>query len=604
MRRVILVSFFCIVVSIATVSPAQTLTTLYSFCAQNNCTDGFWPHAALVQGNDGNFYGTTQAGGTSDVGVIFKITPEGALTTFHNFSGPDGGDLFSGLTLASDGNFYGTTAYGGAHDDPSCEYGNIPGCGTVYKITPEGVLTTLYSFCAERNCYDGAEPETTLVQGRDGNLYGTASGQDGGTIFKITLDGVLTTLYHFCSLNNCVDGKWPVSLALAADGNFYGATNRGGAGRGCDDYENDLFGCGTVFKVTPGGALTTLHSFDSSDGCYPEVALAQGSDGNLYGSTSQGGPYGYCVGFSDRGGTIFKITPAGTLTTLYSFCSLSNCADGTGPYGALIQASDGNFYGTTNGGGSDLNYGTLFKITPSGALTTLYSFCALQNCADGILPYGALVQASDGNLYGTTYAGGIGDNGTVYRFDAGLFSMLSVINSGGGTITSIDRQIYCGSECSHAYANGTQITLSATPAPGYTLSGWTGCDKMNGSYCSVTMTSAKDVTASFTPAGVTLTSLTFKPSYVRGGQLSAGTLTLNGPAPQGGVTVSLSSDHAGVAHPPSFVFVPGGKSSIQFAVQTFPVKSSTTVTITATAGSSQISGTLNVGTSSLPPALR
>ncbi len=150
-----------------------------------------------------------------------------------------------------------------------------------------------------------------------------------------------------------------------------------------------------------------------------------------------------------------------------------------------------------------------------------------------------------------------------------------------------------------------QVTLSAAPAPGYTFTGWTGCDNMNGSFCSVTMTTAKDVMASFNSVGnVGLTSLSFMPTYVRGGQLSAGTLTLSGPAPPGGLSVALSSDHPGVAHPPSFVIVPPNKTSVQFAVNTFPVKSNITVTITATAGASQVSGTLTVGTTFTPPAIK
>jgi uncharacterized repeat protein (TIGR02543 family) len=181
---------------------------------------------------------------------------------------------------------------------------------------------------------------------------------------------------------------------------------------------------------------------------------------------------------------------------------------------------------------------------------------------------------------------------------------LSVSKVGSGTVSSLDRHIYCGNACSYSYFYGTQATLSAIPAPGYTFSGWTGCDNVNGSYCSVTMTSAKDVTAIFNSVtDITLTSLSFQPMYVRGGRLSAGTLTLSGPAPAGGLAVALSSDHPGVAHPPSFVIVPANKTSVQFAVNTFPVKSNITVTITATAGVSQVSGTLMVGTTFNMPAI-
>ncbi len=528
MRRTVLGSLFTFLVAIATAAPAQVLTTLYTFCSLQNCTDGSLPHAGLIESTDGDLYGTTEYGWPNGDGTIFKITAGGTLTTMHNFDGADGFNILSGVVQGIDGNFYGTAWFGGANDDPSCDIGTFVGCGTVYKISPGGTFTTLYSFCAEQDCFDGSNPSRNLVQGKDGNLYGTTGGQLGGTIFRITPDGTLTTLYNFCSLRNCADGKWANSLVQGSDGNFYGTTYLGGTSNNCDDYWNNLFGCGTVFKVTPGGVLTTLHSFDNSDGCYPEVGLVQGSDGDFYGSTSAGGLRG-CNNIGTASGTIFKITPTGTLTKLYSFCSLNNCADGRLPYGELVQGSDGNFYGTTNGGGTNNDSGTIFKITPSGGLTTLYSFCALQNCVDGILPYGALVQATDGKLYGTTYEGGAHGSGTVFQLDAGLFSVLSVAKTGSGTITSVDRHIYCGSACSSAYANGTAVTLSAIPTPGYTFTGWTGCDNMNGSYCSVTMTSAKNVTATFTTANITLTSLTFKPSYVKGGQLSAGTLTLSGP---------------------------------------------------------------------------
>jgi DNA-binding beta-propeller fold protein YncE len=187
---------------------------------------------------------------------------------------------------------------------------------------------------------------------------------------------------------------------------------------------------------------------------------------------------------------------------------------------------------------------------------------------------------------------------------AGPSVALSISKTGSGSVASVDRHINCGNVCSFTYNPADQVTLSAVPAPGYTFNAWTGCDNVNGSFCELRMTQAKNVTAAFIPATVTLTSLTFKPSYVRGGQLSAGTLTLNSAAPPGGVTIALTSDHPGVAHPPSFVFVPGGKTSAQFAVNTFPVKSNTTVTLTATAGSSHVSGTLTVGTTALAPALR
>jgi uncharacterized repeat protein (TIGR03803 family) len=181
-----------------------------------------------------------------------------------------------------------------------------------------------------------------LLQATDGNFYGTTEvggAHNQGTVFKITPAGALTTLYNFCSASACADGQQPLAgLIQANDGNFYGTTSKGGTFN---------YNYGTVFQITPAGALTTLHSLNGTDGFQPSGALIQASDGNLYGTTSWGGAYGLSYN-----GTIFKITPTGTFTTLYNFCSQVNCADGRWPLAALIQGSDGNFYGTTTAGGA------------------------------------------------------------------------------------------------------------------------------------------------------------------------------------------------------------------------------------------------------------
>jgi len=403
-----IVFLFCAAAVI--VSPAQTLTTLASF----NWSDGLHPQASLIQGTDGNLYGTTSAGGTSNncgdysCGTVFKITPRGTLTMMHSFNNTnyDGAKPWAGLVQARDGNFYGTTSW-----------------GTVFRITPSGTLTTLYSFCRQPRdgfCTDGAYPEDGLVQASDGNFYGTTYGGGAsnncgysgcGTVFRITPSGTLTTLHSFAG----ADGAIPTAgLVQATDGNFYGTTYGG--------YYSGNYTFGTVFRITPSGTLTTLYSFCQRNGCTdggaPWAGLVQASDGNFYGTTHQGGTNGY--------GTVFKITPWGTLTTLYSFCAQSGCPDGRVPFAGLVQASDGNFYGTTyyggtNCGGND-NYGcgTVFKITPSGALTTLYSFCPQTGCTDGAYPFAGLVQATDGNFYGTTYDGGTDGYGTVFRLTVGL----------------------------------------------------------------------------------------------------------------------------------------------------------------------------------------
>jgi uncharacterized repeat protein (TIGR03803 family) len=414
-RKVVLAKTVCAVfvlcVTAAIASPAQT-SALYSFCSQTNCTDGAYPLVGLIQATDGNFYGTTAFGGGTNVcnygipgcGTVFQITPGGALTTLHAFNFTDGG-YPKGLIQGTDGNFYGTTTLGGTAST-----------GTVFKITAGGTLTTLYSFCSQTNCSDGAYPRAGLIQGTDGDFYGTTSGWSGqsyvSTVFRITPAGTLTTLYRFCSQTNCTDGLQPFAgLIQGTDGNFYGTTNLGGTA-----------GQGTIFKITPAGTLTTLYSFCSqtncSDGTNPRAGLIQGTDGNFYGTTNNGGAHDHSgceAGNAGGCGTVFKITPAGTLTTLYSFCSQTNCSDGADPEaGGLIQATDGNFYGTTSDGDYGLGYGTVFEIIPTGTLLTLHRFAG----SEGLKPFAGLIQATDGNFYGTTTGGGAEGWGTVFRLSA------------------------------------------------------------------------------------------------------------------------------------------------------------------------------------------
>lgn len=378
---------------------AQTVTPVLSF----NGTDGKSPISGLVQGFDGNLYGTSEFGGSNNAGTVFKISPKGILTTLHNFCAQpncaDGEYPDAALALGTDGSLYGTTVQGGT---------GVSSSGTVFRITPSGALTILYSFCIQTGCSDGAYPEAVLLLGIDGSFYGTTyEGGDHnfGTLFRITPKGQLTKLYIFCSKADCLDGEYPSysGLVQAATGNFYGTTSLGGAN---GDY-------GTVFEVSPAGRLTTLYSFCSqlncSDGIYPH-GIVQGSNGNFYGTASAGGSCPY----STQGcGTVFSLTPAGKLTTLYTFCPANNCRDGAFPIG-LTPGTDGNFYGTTSQGGlskiGTFNGGSLFSITPAGIFTSLYGFCAQTNCSDGTLPRD-LTQSTDGNFWGTTEGGGQSSSG-------------------------------------------------------------------------------------------------------------------------------------------------------------------------------------------------
>ena len=389
------------------------------------------------------------------------VAPAQTFTLLATFEGANG-DQPSSLVQGTDGNLYGTTYVGG---DP-CN--NWAGCGTVFKLDPAAGITMLYSFTFPSDWPNGTYPAGPLVLATDGNFYGM-TGTIGwqGTVFKIAPGETLTTLYTFCSLPNCYDGAAPdAGLIQGSDGNFYGVTYRGGTGQQLCFMGGVGSGtCGVVFKITPTGKLTTLYSFCSqancTDGGGPSAALVQATDGNFYGTTNLGGNGCYAYGC---GGTLFKITPTGVLTTLHTFCAEPNCADGGGPSAALVQATDGNLYGATGGGGA-FGAGTLFKITPTGKLTTLYSFCAQSNCPDGTSPTG-LFQATDGKFYGTAVMGGGAPDcpgyptyscGTAFNLDTGLPPFVSFVRSFGkvGYTVQILGQGFTGT---------TSVSFHGTPA--------------------------------------------------------------------------------------------------------------------------------------------
>jgi len=358
---------------------AQTsvvLTSLYSFIGTN---DGTNPQAGLVQGSDGFYYGTTYDGGTNDDGTVFKISANGTFSNLCSFGGANGRLPYARLVEGRDGYFYGTTYKGGTDGD----------FGTIFKVSTNGALTNLHAFDGIYG--DGAFVIAGLVLGSDGNFYGTAGygGTNGGlgTVFAISPNGTFASLYSFDGTN----GEFPLAdLVQGADGNFYGTTYEGGTNGGF----------GTVFRITTNGALTSLYSFGGNDGANPQAGLVQGSDGYLYGTTSAGGT-------NDNLGTVFKISANGTFSNLCSFGG----ANGELPFASLVEGRDGYFYGTTGYGGTNGGFGTVFEITTNGALTSLYSFSR----NDGAHPFSVLVQRSVGRFYGTTFAGGKGEAGTVFR---------------------------------------------------------------------------------------------------------------------------------------------------------------------------------------------
>ena len=528
------------------ITPGGQLTTLYSFCSQTNCSDGYHPSASLVQASNGNFYGTTDYDGANGAGTIFEITPTGQLTTLHTFCSltncPDGSQPWAGLVQASNGNFYGTTRFGGANGDT----------GTIFEMSPSGQLTTLYNFCSQTFCTDGTHPRAGLLQASDGNLYGTTAGGQGpnlwwsfGTVFGMTPAGQVTTLYDFCSQAYCSDGAYPHGgLAQSGSGIIFGATYYGGSyldgtvftlplgltpakttratiktaansvglGHGADATAAPGVrpnGKGTMLSdlsdprstaaklaradtraIKEKGPVAVAHNsappvtsildLYGANGAFPyENSLTQGNDGNLYGVTGSGGTY--------EQGTVFRLTPGGTLTTIYTFCSLTNCTDGVEPFGGLVQATNGNFYGTTPLGG--FGAGTVYEITPGGVLSTLHNFCSQNACADGNYSQAGLVQATDGNLYGTTGAGGGPNNGgVVFQITPGgqltpLYDFCSLANCADGSdpsaalVQASDGNLYGTTWSGGAYGAGTvfQITLSGALTTLYSFCSQTNC---------------------------------------------------------------------------------------------------------------------------------
>lgn len=412
----------------ATARP-QTFSTLHGFIG----TDGQAPNGSLVQGVDGNLYGTAS-------NTIFRITKRGMLTVLYNLCQTASCAASSApLTLGFGGNLFGTTMSGG-----------MKGCGSVFEITHRGELTTLYSF----SCTSGNAPNPSgLIAATDGNFYGTTfsggdvacNSQGCGTVFRISSAGQLRILYRFRSVDA---GYGPSRLLQATDGDFYGLTVGGPKGYG------------TVFKMTPQGELTTMYSFDSTTNV--PTALVHSTDGNFYGLTSGDGVTTY--------GSIFRMTPSGTVTVLYTF---PNFTVGSFPY-SLMQGDDGNFYGTTAWGGAYCEQwcGTIFKVTPDGTLNTLHSFCSQVSsqgaCTDGNFPNG-LLQATNGRFYGTTVFGGKQESGcssgpppqngcgTVFQVATGLTPFVALVRHSGevGTRVGILGQGLTGT---------TGVSFNGTPA--------------------------------------------------------------------------------------------------------------------------------------------
>jgi uncharacterized repeat protein (TIGR03803 family) len=319
----------------------------------------------------------------------FSITAAAqGLTTLYSFTGGDGANPGAGLIADPAGNLYGTTFNGGAS-----------GQGTVFQLDPSGNLTVLYSFTGG----DGSHPRASLIADAAGNLYGTTingGANDAGTVFQLTPSGILNVLYSFTGGS---DGAMPwAGLITDAAGNLYGTTYGGG-----------VSGQGTVFQLDPSGTLTVLYSFTGGNDASPWAGLIADAAGNFYGTTEGG----------DGPGEVFQLMPSGTLNVLHNFTG----ADGAVPHGGLIFDAAGNLYGTTHNGGTS-GYGTVFQLTLSGALNVLHSFTG---GSDGAYPEAGVLADMAGNLYGTTYGGGAGGQGTVFQLDpSGNLTVLYSLTGG------------------------------------------------------------------------------------------------------------------------------------------------------------------------------
>jgi uncharacterized repeat protein (TIGR03803 family) len=359
--------------AVFSITTAGVYKLLHSF---SHATEGGTPSGSLIKGNDGNLYGMTSTGGAFGWGTAFKVTTTGTLTVLTNFNGATFGNTpYETLVKGADSAYYGTTSSGGSY-----------GFGTIFKICG-GATTVLHSF--NRNL-EGGVPKGSLILANDGNFYGMTpeGGSKGyGTIFKMKPGGNYSVLHEF---NSPTEGSTAQgSLVQGSDGNLYGMTNAGGPN-----------GTGTIFKITLTGTFTLLHSFVSvSEGANPEGNLIQATDGNFYGMTTN----------SPRA---FKITPSGTFTVLHTFVSGT---DGYTPVGSFVQGTDGNFYATTSTSGT-YGAGTIFKMTPAGTITVLKH---LNGTTDGKYPKGNLLQAPDGNFYGMTYYGGTNNIGVIFKIKSG-----------------------------------------------------------------------------------------------------------------------------------------------------------------------------------------
>jgi uncharacterized repeat protein (TIGR03803 family) len=436
------IAFIYLALFAASASNAQTYSVVYNFGSQVGDPFSHTFSGIIAQGRDGNLYSSSQ-GGQFDHGANFMVTPAGVLTTLYSFTdGADGSLPLSGLTLGTDGNFYGTSSGSLGGGAPN---------GTIFRMSPSGVVDTLYTFT---DGSDGSSPDAPPIEGADRNFYGTTCGYtcggitaSSGSIYKITLSGVFTIL-RTCT----TDCTWiPAPLVQGTDGAFYDVSIVGGSS-----------GYGSIFKITAGGAFTVLYSFaqEKAGGASSPVGpLIQASDGNFYGTTKYGGLA------ANPCGIVFKMTPKGALTVIHSMrCGI----DGGTPYAGLIQATDGNLYGVNSKSAKCRLCGNILKVTPGGAFSVVYDF---ENSGSALwAPYSTLFQHTNGLIYGMTFYGGTGRDapyctscGVVFSLDIGASPFVSLVSRAAqvGKTIQILGQGFTGS---------TSVAFNGVPATFHVVS--------------------------------------------------------------------------------------------------------------------------------------
>jgi uncharacterized repeat protein (TIGR03803 family) len=423
MLRASRVKFVHATVSLAVVifwvalSTAQTVKEVVVFTGDNELGT---PGDILAEGRNAEIYGTCPNVNDTD-GSIFSLTPSGNITNLYTFNFTTGAAPSAGLSLATDGNFYGTASGGGT--------GRY---GTLFRISPQGTYTVLHNFLGGS---DGAGPEAAPIEASDGNFYGTTSGASGiffSTVYKYTRSGTYATIYQF---DNAQGESIGAPLVQGSDGNLYGTANQGGAAKN-----------GSIYKLSTSGTLLYLYSFPGGKyGEFPS-GLIQASDGNFYGTTSYGGTTG-------RYGTVFKMDQLGEVSILYKF---KGSSDGSRPTAGVMQATDGNLYGTTSARGAN-GYGSIFQLSLTGKFKLLYSFPA----AIGQNPSG-LVQHTNGLFYGSLQLGSTYGYGTIYSLDMGLGPFITFVRSIGKVGQTVEI-------LGHALEGTTEVTFNGVPASSFTV---------------------------------------------------------------------------------------------------------------------------------------